>query len=146
MPYKDTEIRLAKMRAAYLRRKKADPEKIRATGRAAMKRYRERKKGLLPPPVKKRPEMLFRANLSKYGITVQQYEDMAIKQRGVCAICQKKETCKYRGRPRRLSVDHRHSDGKVRALLCTCCNRAIGLMKEDPRLFLLAAGYLRRHA
>jgi len=50
-----------------------------------------------------------------YGITHQDYQDMLEAQDGVCAICGQEEQVKERG----LSVDHCHTTGKVRGLLCS---------------------------
>lgn len=65
----------------------------------------------------------------KYGITIEQYHEMFKQQKGKCAICQK-----YRSRTRKLSVDHHHKTGKVRGLLCTRCNFAIGYANEDVKI------------
>jgi len=63
----------------------------------------------------------------------------------VCAICEKPETAKRSGKVVPLSVDHNHQTGKPRGLLCAACNRAIGLMQEDPQRLEAAARYLRQH-
>lgn len=43
-----------------------------------------------------------------------------------------------------LALDHDHTTGASRGVLCAHCNRAIGLMDEDPELFAKAALYLQR--
>lgn len=82
-----------------------------------------------------------------YGITVAEYDVMYDKQNGVCAICDLEETAKDRitGKPRKLAVDHCHKTGKVRGLLCTNCNTAIGRLKDDLSLFRAAVRYLKSH-
>lgn len=81
-----------------------------------------------------------------YGITGLQRQEMEVKQNGVCAICKKPESVlNRRNEVRALSVDHSHVSGKVRGLLCTRCNQAIGLFKEDPETFLQAYKYLQEH-
>ena len=77
---------------------------------------------------------------TKYGITIEDYNDMFEKQKGVCKICALPQTNK---RFNHLCVDHDHETGKVRGLLCDPCNRAIGLFKDDPRLLNKASQYLR---
>ncbi len=58
-------------------------------------------------------------SLSKrYGITVEEYEDLLKSQDGVCAIC--KMPCVT---GKRLHVDHDHMTGEIRGLLCYRCNR-----------------------
>lgn len=71
-----------------------------------------------------------------------EYHKLLKEQNGVCAICKKSEIAKHKGTIKNLAVDHRHSDGKVRGLLCGNCNRAIGMLKDDPELLLAAANYL----
>lgn len=74
----------------------------------------------------------------KFGITLADYEAMSEAQGGVCAIC-KKPPQKHR---RHLDVDHDHKTGRVRGLLCSPCNRAIGYFRDDPELMRAAAAYL----
>lgn len=71
----------------------------------------------------------------KYGITLDDYEQMLDAQGGVCAIC--RNECVRR---EVLSVDHDHETGEVRGLLCHRCNTAIGLLDDDPDR--LAAGQM----
>jgi len=78
----------------------------------------------------------------KYGITVAQYEKLLVAQNYVCAICKRGETAR---KETRLSVDHRHGTKKVRGLLCTKCNTAIGLLDESPGIVLELLNYLKRH-
>lgn len=76
------------------------------------------------------------ANLRhKYGITTEQYNFMLQAQGGVCAICKTDEPGGRRsgrgGSAEHFFVDHNHTTGEVRGLLCNSCNRVIGLVKED---------------
>lgn len=85
---------------------------------------------------------------SKYGITIEQYNAMLRKQKGLCAACDRPPG----GCREFLAVDHDHSCcpgerscGKcVRALLHVECNAAIGLVKEDPAILHALAAYLIR--
>lgn len=91
------------------------------------------------------PEQHRRANLKRYfGITPEQYDEMLQRQGGVCAICGNPEQHRYRGEPRRLSVDHCHGKGKVRGLLCSDCNMGLGQFKDDPVRLRAAIKYLQR--
>lgn len=82
-----------------------------------------------------------------YGITLQEYENLLAKQNGVCAICGGKETTKSNdGFPRRMPVDHDHATGKIRGLLCTQCNRGLGMFGENRNRLLAAAAYVEKHA
>jgi hypothetical protein len=76
------------------------------------------------------------ANLKAlYGIRLKEYEQLLEQQAGLCAIC---------GRPPRsrrvLDVDHDHLTGIVRGLLCGNCNRAVGLLDDNPELFRQGQG------
>lgn len=79
--------------------------------------------------------------IKRYGITLEQYEEMYDNQKGVCKIC--KNTCSSR---LCLSVDHCHKTGKVRGLLCVKCNTALGMLNDDVHKFKTAIEYLNRHA
>lgn len=76
---------------------------------------------------------------SKYGLTIAQYEQMLTNQDGACAICGK-----LPGKVR-LAVDHNHTTGKVRKLLCNTCNIWVGVL-ENADFRLKAEAYLRAHA
>jgi hypothetical protein len=72
-----------------------------------------------------------------YRITPEQFDALREAQGGVCAICGKPPA---EGKP--LAVDHCHSTGVVRALLCTSCNVAVGVYELHHRA---AAEYLARY-
>lgn len=79
----------------------------------------------------------------KFGITKEIYDRLFEKQSGVCAICGQRETAKNRwGKVFKLSVDHDHRTKKVRGLLCTRCNKGIGMFDEDILNLLNAINYL----
>lgn len=82
----------------------------------------------------------------RFGITPEQYAEMLVMQKGVCAICSQPETVIFRGKIKQLGVDHDHETGKIRSLLCSQCNSGLGYFKDSPRLLAGAIGYLRRHA
>src|SRR5437879_6504440 len=68
----------------------------------------------------------------KYGLTPRDYDALSQAQGGVCASCGNGERSHFRGETRKLAIDHCHQSGKVRGLLCGNCNRALGLLHEDP--------------
>jgi hypothetical protein len=79
----------------------------------------------------------------KFGITVEQFNEMLTAQNGVCAICGTAEIEQRTGR--RLSVDHCHASGRIRALLCIRCNPGLGSFKDSPELLRAAADYIEAH-
>jgi len=82
-----------------------------------------------------------------YGITLSQYREMEQSQNFVCAICGNPETSfdSKQQKVRSLSVDHCHNTGKVRGLLCSHCNHAIGKFKDDVSLLEKAIKYLKEY-
>jgi hypothetical protein len=89
---------------------------------------------------------------SKFGITLERYEQLMAYQNGLCAVCGKPETRIWptSGKQMSLSVDHAHSccPGKkscgkcVRGLLCFSCNTGIGFLQDDTTLLKKAIAYL----
>ena len=75
-----------------------------------------------------------------YGMSILEWEAKSESQKGVCAICS--GTCVS---GRRLSVDHNHTTGKIRDLLCGNCNHGLGKFLDNPELLLKAVDYLRKH-
>jgi len=63
---------------------------------------------------------------------------MIVAQNGRCAICQEQGGL--------LHVDHSHTTGEVRGLLCRLCNWGLGKFKDDPARLEAAADYLRSKA
>lgn len=71
----------------------------------------------------------------RYGLMAGEYERLYNLQKGCCKICNSHfET---------LNVDHNHMTGQVRGLLCEFCNKAIGLLRDNPLICDSAAIYLR---
>lgn len=83
---------------------------------------------------------------AKFDLSLDDYEKMLAAQDGVCAICKQPETHKRNGKVKALAVDHNHSTGEVRGLLCSDCNTAIGKLREDPEILMSAVRYLEQHA
>jgi hypothetical protein len=84
---------------------------------------------------RRRANHLFR----RYGITLDDYEQMFNMQQGRCAICL---TDKPGGGNRMFQVDHDHSTGVVRGLLCSRCNQLLGYAQDDAEILAKAAQYL----
>lgn len=80
-----------------------------------------------------------------YGISKEQYDKMYVDQNGLCAICSKPETMKYKNKIRELCVDHNHTTGKIRKLLCYKCNLGLGCYLDNPELLKNAANYLEQN-
>lgn len=76
--------------------------------------------------------------LATYGISSQDYERMLAAQGHVCAICKRDPDRK------RLAVDHCHTSGIVRGILCSSCNYGIGVFSNRADWLAAAARYLRK--
>ena len=69
--------------------------------------------------------------------TEAEYAQLLARAAGKCEICS--ATCS-------LHVDHNHTTGKLRGMLCFNCNTAIGKLQDSPELLEKAAAYLRERA
>lgn len=81
----------------------------------------------------------------RYNLSEERYDAILVSQGGVCRLC--KKVCQT---GRRLNIDHdrRCCNGTfscgdcIRGLLCTKCNRGLGLFCDDPELLRAAAEYV----
>jgi hypothetical protein len=69
-----------------------------------------------------------------YDLSPQEYSELFQKQEGKCGICKTAMTT--------INIDHCHTTGKIRGLLCPECNRGLGLFYDDQKRLLSAAEYL----
>lgn len=94
---------------------------------------------------KRNPAKMKAIDLKKrFGISLEQYAALLEEQDHVCKICGNAEkSVDHRTKQvRQLAVDHCHTKGHVRGLLCSDCNTAIGLLRDDPELLRKAAKYV----
>ena len=72
---------------------------------------------------------------TKYGLSPEQYKSLLSTQNGLCKICFQEETVKDRhGRTLSLSVDHCHTTGRIRGLLCSNCNTLLGRARDSVHI------------
>jgi len=149
---KDKEARKEYMADYY----KANPEKFpgrtpeqqAAYNEARRKKYaenavwRDGHKATVRAWAEANPEKRFAQRLRQYGITPEQYKQMMDAQGNACAICGYSDTTDPKMFPH---VDHCHETNKVRGILCSHCNMAIGKFKNSEKLLLSAAEYVRKH-
>lgn len=79
--------------------------------------------------------------LLRYKISMEEYQSLLKSQNHKCKICQRTEVQVGK----RLAVDHCHSTGQIRGLLCSKCNQAVGLLNDDPNLGDNLSRYLRSY-
>ncbi len=118
---------LAKRAAAQGRWRAKNVERARALNRASYQKNKPRQKNY--------------ALQWKYGITLEQWEQVVEAQQGLCAIC-----CRWMfDNPKDCHLDHNHTTGELRELLCANCNQVLGHGMESPEVLRAAADYLERH-
>lgn len=114
---------------------RADGEDLRTYGNRVQKVYRAVK-----------PEAFKGYDLKRtFGLSRRDYDALSEEQGHACAICREPERVVIRGRKTSLAVDHCHTTGAVRGLLCAKCNRGLGLFDDDMDRLKAAVGYLERH-
>lgn len=90
----------------------------------------------------------YAANYRRHsGVTVTWQEMVALfeAQEGRCAICTKQIVfLPGRGTVANAHLDHCHATKRVRGWLCSPCNRALGMLRDDPAVLRAAADYLER--
>lgn len=82
---------------------------------------------------------------TKYGMKPGAFASMLKSQGGCCAICRVSVIVKRHG-ARAACVDHDHSTGAVRGILCRRCNSALGLFSDKVESLESAARYLKHHS
>lgn len=113
-----------------------NPERVKANSRSYYQANKSKIKQQAKEWRKRNPNKARDIQLKKYGITWEDYYLIFTEQEGLCAICG------YFSDKKTLHVDHDHSTGKVRGLLCRKCNVALGMLQDDPNILKRAAAYV----
>ena len=79
---------------------------------------------------------------ARYRLTDDHYNEILARQGRVCGIC---GTDSARSKNKLLVVDHDHATDRVRGLLCSPCNQAVGVLGDDIRGVYRALRYLLDH-
>jgi len=155
MAYKDKNKEADNKRAYYLLHKekvrlynkayyKSHKEEISEWGKRYHQEHKEERNKYTLEWRERNPDSSRQAQMRKYDITLEDYDNLLSIQGGVCAICGKPETSTQKGKAVCLSVDHDHSTSVVRGLLCYRCNAGIGMLMEDPEIILSAYRYVTK--
>jgi hypothetical protein len=75
---------------------------------------------------------------TKYNITLSDFHKQMEFQSNVCAICK----CEFQNE-RKTHVDHCHTTGEIRGILCSHCNHALGMFKDDINIIQTALDYIK---
>ena len=79
----------------------------------------------------------------KYGIDIHQFQKMFDAQGGRCAICEKQLKFHCNKMSEQAVVDHDHTTGVIRGVLCHSCNRGLGLLGDTYKRLVRATEYVR---
>lgn len=122
---KDPDLYRAKQKAVMARWRKNNPEATKAMDQRQKEKHKDKRRE--------------KGYVKKYGITIAQFDELFLSQGSRCAIC----WCDEPGK-NGWQVDHCHTNGNVRGILCHRCNMALGLLKDNPNMLRIAVGYLER--
>ncbi len=134
-------------RASELRKKPERKEKERETMRVWNKNNRHRINYLRQKRRKANPEKEKEKRRNEklrcyYNISPDDYSRLLAIQNGCCAICG--STHHYGNKKSsHFQIDHDHTTGDVRGLLCAKCNRGLGLLGDSESSILKVLNYLR---
>ena len=118
-----TECKFCKNNAA--RKRHAEHPEI---GRAYTKKFHQ-----------KNPDFSWACTMRRrYGLSVYQFYELLSRQDHACAICLSKTA----GGHGRFHIDHDHTNGKIRGLLCHHCNTILGHAKDNAETLRRATAYL----
>ena len=81
-----------------------------------------------------------------YGVGLSWVKQKLVEQDHKCAICKTVGFKMREDHTTGMNLDHDHSTGKPRGLLCHNCNRGLGLFQDDPVLLKEAARYVELNA
>lgn len=105
--------------------------------------HRDKMKSQASEWAKANPDKVKHARLmSAFGMSLDQFNAMMESQGNSCAICGYSDMSNPKVFPH---VDHCHSTGKVRGILCSNCNMALGKFKDDTSRLYSAISYLASH-
>lgn len=119
----------AKRQQAYKNRVGHDVVRTRANAAARKRRQLD--------PEKHRLAKWENRLKNDYGLTLDEYAELLVRQAGGCAICKETLTSE-----RQVHTDHCHHTGKVRGILCQKCNIGLGHFRDDTKLLRAAIAYL----
>jgi hypothetical protein len=149
MPYKNPEDRKAYSRLPHVKERtnksskrwaKNNRERVNKNGRNYYKNNKEKRKKIMDKWLLNNKDIRKSIVLkNEYGITIDDYNQLFINQKGCCKICNNHQS----QLKRQLHVDHCHKTLKVRGLLCQKCNTAIGLFEENIEAINNALIYLK---
>lgn len=136
---KNPTAHLASQRERMRRKRAADPEGVKAYDKAWRAANPERVNATRRAWHHANPDSVKRTRLKMaYGITPEQYDEMLVAQEHRCAVC-RTDTPTGKGM---WFIDHCHTTGKVRGVLCSFCNSMLGYARDNPSILAAGGAYL----
>lgn len=133
---------LERVREQSRQRRQLNPEPNRRRAQEWHIKNRDRHLAYMRKRREEQPDHVRSIKLkAAFGITYEDYKTILTSQNNCCAICGKTP----QENRKRLAVDHCHTTKQVRGLLCSPCNQAIGLFKDNPNNLYSAIAYLHYH-
>lgn len=91
------------------------------------------------------------SNIAKIYAKFQKEQERRSKVRPINAsldeikvIRESQVVCQICGKEKRLVLDHCHSTGKIRGMLCNSCNTGLGMFQDDTQRLTNAVEYLKK--
>lgn len=142
MPYTDPIKKAAyqKRRNQTIRERRAADPDFAERSRISSKKWYDNKFATNPEYRAYRNK---RTIVSRYGLTIERYNEMLEQQGYKCLICNVLHEDK---KGKRLVIDHNHETDitDVRGLICSPCNLGLGIFKDNPDYLKAAAAYLEQ--
>jgi len=82
--------------------------------------------------------------MSRYRLTYE--HTSALLTQPLCGLCGRAQNSVYKGRVRRMFIDHDHVTGRIRGALCENCNSGLGLVRDSCALLTSLQVYIERPA
>lgn len=152
MPYKGTKEEVAAKRksvnqAYYERNKDAFRERKekwrRENPEAYLKKQREYARKQRQHVFVDGVKVPGKPKLNEYNLTQDHYIELHKSQKGSCAICY---TDLNELKSNDIHIDHNHSTGAVRGILCRFCNNGLGMFRDSAKALRSAIDYLEKHS
>jgi hypothetical protein len=143
MPYADPEKRRAYAKAYYATPEQREKARKAERARYAKGYYARNRERILANNKRSRdahPDRERQRHLKRhFGLTPAEYAALLQEQGGGCAICGTEAT------NRALPVDHNHTTGENRGILCDHCNRGLGEFRDSVDVLMKAIAYLEAY-
>lgn len=81
----------------------------------------------------------------RYDLSSEEYAIKLAQAAGICEACGRREKAVYKGLLKNLSFDHDHKTGKVRGVICSGCNHALGLLDDNVEILRKLTIYLEKY-